>query len=139
MTTRLAVSLAFASLASLLWAGSAFADGAKPYTVTISKVAARVNERATARIVIVPAKGYHINKDFPTSLKLTALPGVTVEKLELGKADARLSEQEGSFEVGLTASQAGLKNIAGNLKFAVCSESSCDPQREAVTIAVEAK
>mgnify|MGYP000019285361 CR=1 FL=1 len=110
-----------------------------PYTLTIAKVSAVKGKPATAQVVIKPAAGYHINKDFPTSLKLTPPAGVTLAKAELKKADAKLSENEGSFDVTLTAANAGALKIPGELRFAVCTETTCDPQRSSVNIELDVK
>ena len=42
----------------------------KPYTVTVAKVSTGKGQAATTQVVIKPATGYHMNTDFPTSLKL---------------------------------------------------------------------
>ncbi len=111
----------------------------KPYTLSIAKVSAKKGQPATTQVVIKPAAGYHINKDFPTSLKLNPPAGVTLAKAELKKADAKLSETEGSFEVTLTADKTGAQTVPGELKFAVCTETTCDPQRSPVAIELDVK
>ncbi|MFO0577880.1 MAG: protein-disulfide reductase DsbD family protein [Polyangia bacterium] len=115
------------------------AVGDKPYTLTLNKVTAQKGQPATATVLIKPAAGYHINKDFPTTLKLTPPADVKLDKAQLAKEDATLSEKEGSFQVKLTASAAGSKKIPGELRFAVCTDTTCDPQKTAVTLEVEVK
>ena len=115
------------------------AVGDKPYTLTLNKVSAQKGQPATATVLIKPAAGYHINKDFPTTLKLTPPADVKLDKAQLAKEDATLSEKEGSFQVKLTASAAGSKKIPGELRFAVCTDTTCDPQKTAVTLEVEVK
>lgn len=126
-----------AILASALLATSARADA--PFTIAPIKVTAKVGAAATARVSVKPSAGFHINKDFPTSLKVTPPDGVSVAKTALSKADGQVSEQEAAFDVVLTASAAGARSIAGELKFAVCSATTCDPHREKITILVDAK
>jgi hypothetical protein len=113
--------------------------GGKPYAVKIDKVSAQKGQPATAQVIITPAKGWHLNKDFPTSLKLNLPAGVTANKAALTKADAKLSDDEGRFEVVLTSNEAGKKSVPGDLRFAVCTDTTCDPQRSAVTIEMEVK
>ena len=115
------------------------AAAGKPYTVQIDKVSAQKGQPATVQVVITPAKGWHLNKDFPTSLKLTPPAGVSAAKAALGKGDAKLRESEGRFEVVLTSSEAGKKTVPGDLRFAVCTDTTCDPQRSAVTIEMDVK
>jgi hypothetical protein len=111
----------------------------KPYTLTLNKVSAQKGQPATATVLIKPAAGYHINKDFPTTLKLTPPADVKLDKAQLAKEDATLTEKEGSFQVKLTPSTAGSKKIPGELRFAVCTDTTCDPQKTAVTLEVEVK
>lgn len=115
------------------------ATGAKPYTVTVARVEARKGQPATASVRIKPAAGWHVNKEFPASLKLKLPAGVTAQKTELGKADAVLSEQEGRFDVVLTSAETGKKAVPGDLRFAVCTDTTCDPQKSQVTIEMDVK
>ena len=110
-----------------------------PFTIAPIKVSARVGAATTAHVSVKPSSGFHINKDYPTSLKVTAPDGVAVPKPALGKADGQVSEQEAAFDVVLTPSVAGARTIAGELKFAVCSATTCDPHREKFTILVDSK
>lgn len=135
----LVVPLAAALSASASAGPLAGAVNDKPYTLTINKVAAQKGQPATATVLIKPAAGYHINKDFPTTLKLTPPADVKLDKPALAKEDAKLTEQEGSFQVKLTASAAGSKKIPGELRFAVCTDTTCDPQKTAVTLEVDVK
>jgi hypothetical protein len=49
----------------------------------------------TARLVVQPGSGYHMNKDFPTKLTLEPPAGVTLAKAVLEPADAeKFSETE---------------------------------------------
>jgi hypothetical protein len=120
--------------------GSKLADpGAKPFTVTVARVAAQKGQPAKAQVVIKPGAGWHLNKDYPTTLKLRPPAGVQAQKADFSKADAALSEQEARFDVVLTSSEAGKKSVPGDLRFAVCSESTCDPQKSTVTIEMDVK
>ncbi len=128
----------FALAFGLLAAPSLAAAQNKPYTITVAPVKAKAGQPATASVVIKPAAGFHMNKEFPTSLKLKPPEGVTVAKASLNKGDAKLDEQEARFEVVATAATAGRKEIPGDLRFAVCSSTSCDPQRAPITVQLEA-
>lgn len=82
---------------------------------------------------------WHFNADFPTSLKLTPPPGVTIAKPKLKIADATsFGEKAFSFPVKATAAKPGKYEIKGLLKFAVCIESTCSMMKEKVTFVVEA-
>ncbi len=126
-------------------------DGAKPaaaqqitgqgYTLTIDAPGdAAVNGQAVAKIVVKPADGYHFNKDFPTSLKVTPPDGVDVPKAEQAAADAKkLDETEATFEVAFTPKAAGAKQFNATFKFAVCTATTCDPKREKLAWNVNVK
>lgn len=113
---------------------------AKPYSVTVHAPTAKVGAQSTATVTFKPGQGYHLNKDFPTSLKLNLPAGVSTPKPSLAKADAKaFSEDVATFEVQLTAASAGQKAITGTLRFAVCTEATCEPQSTPVTITLDVK
>ncbi len=142
---RLLPSGFLAALMALAPMSDAKADGAgpglgdKPFTVTINKVAAKPGQEVTVPVVFHPAKGWHVNTEFPTGLKLSPPAGVTAQKLSLNKQDAQLTEEEGRFNVSLKSSEAGKKTVPGVLRFAVCSATTCDPQQTAIAIELEVK
>jgi hypothetical protein len=112
----------------------------KPYSVTVQAEAVKVGAKSVATVTLKPSKGYHLNTEFPTSLKLTLPSGVTSPKASLAKADAKVfREEQGVFEVALTSTSAGQKAITGQLRFAVCTEATCEPQSTAVTITFDVK
>ncbi len=111
----------------------------KPYTLTAAAVSGATGQPVKAQVVIKPAAGYHMNEEFPTSLKLSPTQGVTYAKAQLSKADAAMSKSECRFDVVLTGAEAGKKTVMGNLSFAVCTETTCDPQKATVTIDLTVK
>lgn len=111
----------------------------KPFSVTVAQVTAAKGQPVKAEVVVKPGAGYHINEEFPTKLSLKAPAGVTLAKADLGKADAKMSKDECRFEVTLTGNEAGQKTVPGELKFAVCTDTTCDPQKTAVSIALSVK
>jgi hypothetical protein len=117
----------------------AFADAA--YTVTYSTPAGKKAQKGVVKIHVAPGAGFHMNKEYPTSVSLTTVPaGVLVDKQKLTAKDAtKLDETALEFEVAYTSNEAGKKVFAGDLRFAVCSASSCDPKREAVNFTVDVK
>jgi hypothetical protein len=107
---------------------------------------AKAGAEVTAKVMLTPAGPYHVNKEYPTKLALTAPAGVTLAKAELkagggdgakGDADA-LDEKQLAFSVKLTP-QAGSHTISGMLKFAVCDKDTCLPKKESISIVVAAK
>lgn len=109
-------------------------SGTKPFTVVIEKVAAKRGQPATAKVQIRPGSGWHMNVDYPTELRLKLPDNVTSPKPTLTKQDAKLTEQEGHFDVVLVGSKPGKQTVLGDLRFAVCTATTCDPQKAPVSI-----
>lgn len=141
MNQRL-ISATFASLmlcASAQAAPTASTDPSFSYKFEVP-APAKKGQRAVVTLRLLPGAGYHMNKDFPTSLTLTAPAGLGLEKTKQGAKDATKFEDGGAvFEIGLTGSELGPKVVTGDLKFAVCTATSCDPKREKVSFTVEVK
>lgn len=134
----LRTALVSLGLASTFVAATAFADAA--YTVKVEAPPVKKAEKAKARIHITPGSGYHMNKDYPTSVTVAPPAGVTLEKPKLTAKDAAKFEEAGAdFEVVFTAADAGKKDFTGEIKFAVCSANSCDPKKEKLAFSVEVK
>jgi len=95
---------------------------------------------ATARVTITPGPGYKMNKDFPTKLTLEPPAGVTVDKATFALSDAEsFDEHKLVFAVKATPASAGDFTIPAKIKFAVCTDATCDPKRREVSIRVAAK
>ncbi|MDC3954987.1 hypothetical protein [Polyangium jinanense] len=130
-------ALSLAAVAILAFAGAAFAGD--KYDLKVSPASAKSGSKATA-VVTVKAKGaYHVNLEYPHKLVLKAPDGVTVEKAKLVAADAKVSKEELSFTVVATAAAPGKKTIEAELKGAVCTDTTCEPFTETVSIPVDAK
>lgn len=125
----------------LLVATAAAADpAAKPYAIEATAPAqATVGKPSSAHVVVTAAAGYHTNKEFPTKLQVTAPAGVAVAKATLVAADAKFSPERIEFEVAFTPTAAGAHELAGDLRFAVCTAQTCVPSREKVAWKVRAQ
>lgn len=99
-----------------------------------------VNAQGLARLVLKPKAGYHVNKDFPTSLEVTAPAGVELKKSkQTGSDAAKLEESEAAFHIDFVGKAAGTYAFAATFKFAVCTATTCDPQREKLAWEVAVK
>lgn len=111
------------------------------YKVDISYPAkVKAGASGVATIVITPAAGWKMNHEFPTKITVEAPADVKVTKAEQKKDDAASFTDKGaSFEVPFTATAAGDKSFEAKLKFAVCTDATCDPKKEelAWVVAVE--
>ena len=111
------------------------------YVLKVEAPPAKKGQKAVAKVKITPAAGYHMNKEYPTSLVLSAVPaGVLVDKMKMTMKDAaKWEEAEGEFDVAYTASEPGKKTVTGEIKFAVCSANTCDPKKSNVSFEIDVK
>src|SRR5579864_5114581 len=115
---KLVAIVAFLALPAFADEGAAVSS----YVLKVDAPPAKKGQKAIAKIKITPGGGYHLNKEYPTSLALTPPSGVTVDKAKLTAKDAtKWEEQGGEFDVGYTAQNAGKQKVTGEIKFAVCS------------------
>lgn len=135
-------ALFFAGAATLAVSAVAHGQGKtdSAYTLKIEAPPAKKGQRAVAKIEVKPGAGFHMNKEYPTSLALTAPAGVTLDKAKLTAKDAaKWEEQGGEFDVSYTAARPGKQMVTGELKFAVCSANSCDPKKSPVSFEINVK
>ncbi len=86
---------------------------------------------ATVTLEVLPKEGWKLNKEFPTKLTIVPPAGVKVKKAEQTVADAvAFAEKSGKWSVEFQADSSGGKDFTGTIKFAVCTETSCDPKKE---------
>ncbi|MCX4242435.1 hypothetical protein [Paraliomyxa miuraensis] len=101
---------------------------------------ATAGQEAEVVVRVIPKDPWHMNLDFPTSLKLTPPDGLVLANANLKKGDARkLDEGSCEFSVKVTPSAAGEHTVAGQLKFAVCQDEACSPVTEDVELKLAAK
>lgn len=125
---------AFAALAVATFTGAAFA--AEGYSISVQAGKGKANEKVTSVITVKSQGVYHINKEYPHKAVLTAPDGVSVDAKVKGSVN---SETELTFVVVSTSAGTGKKDIAAEVKFAVCTDSTCEPKVEKVTLSVDAK
>jgi hypothetical protein len=121
-------------------------EGAPPgkddrYALAVEPPAeAKAGQPSKVTVRVVPKAPWHMNLDFPTSLKIEAPTGVTLTKAELKKADATtLDENSCQFDVAFTPTAAGEQSFTGKFKFAVCQDEACSPVTEDVAFKVAVK
>lgn len=101
---------------------------------------AKAGAECVAHVVVTPGSGYHVNQEFPTKLVITPPDGVKVAKAEQHKEDAAsFGANKLQFDVAMTPDKPGTYKVAGTLKFAVCTESSCDPKKREIAFEVAAQ
>src|SRR3954453_1536578 len=67
------------------------------YVLKVEAPPAKKGQKSVAKVKITPAAGYHMNKEYPTSLVLSSVPsGVMVDKMKWTMKDAaKWEEAEG--------------------------------------------
>jgi hypothetical protein len=95
--------------------------------------------QSVARVTVTPGTGWKMNEEYPTKLTVQAPEGVTVVKAEQVLADAAAFDpHQLAFDVKLTAAKAGTYPVTGTLKFAVCTDATCDPKKQTTVFDVVA-
>ncbi len=118
--------------------GSAPADDDR-YELKIETPEAQSGQESKVTVRVVPKKPWHMNLDFPTSLKVEGPDGVALANADLKKADAQLDENACQFDVAFTPSAAGEQTFTGKFKFAVCQDEACSPVTEDIEFKVAVK
>lgn len=118
--------------------GKTVAD-TQAYTVKLaSPDKVTTGAKGSATLEITPKKGWHLNDEFPYKLTVTAPAGAKVAKPEQGKQDTvSFSRESMKWAIDFTASTAGDKAFTGKVKFAVCTDTSCDPKKEELAFNVK--
>jgi hypothetical protein len=111
------------------------------YVLKVEAAPAKKGQKAVAKVKITPGAGFHMNKEYPTSLVLSTVPaGVTVDKMKQTMKDAaKWDEAGGEFDVAYTAAAAGKQVVSGEIKFAVCTANTCDPKKSNVSFEIDVK
>jgi hypothetical protein len=102
----------------------------------------KVGTPFTATVVLTPSGEFHVNKDFPHSIKLGDLPtGVECQKTELKTEDAKkMDDARAEFEISCTAKEAGAKEFSALYKLGVCTENGyCQSPKEKLAWKVDVK
>jgi hypothetical protein len=110
------------------------------YSVDIAPMTATAGTEASSTITVHPGKGYKVNLEYPVKLTLDAATDVSFAKSVMEKPDATTFDLKSLvFAAKATAAKPGTYSLKGTLKFAVCTESTCDPKKVPVVIALNAK
>jgi hypothetical protein len=109
------------------------------YTVKLASPAKMTTgSKGSATLEIVPKKGWHLNDEFPYKLTVTPPAGTKVARPEQTKKDTvAFSRESMKWAIDFEASAAGDKAFTGKVKFAVCTETSCDPKKEELAFNVK--
>ncbi len=99
----------------------------------------KVGSAASVTVKVTPNAPWHMNLDYPTSLKVDAPAGITLSKAEFKKGDAaKLDETGCEYKVDVTPSSEGAASVPATFKFAICQDDACLPIEENVEIKLAA-
>jgi hypothetical protein len=117
------------------------AESDASFQLTVEQPAAvAAGGETTLRVRVTPGTGYKMNAEFPTKLTLEPTAGVTLGKTSLVLADAeKFDDGQLVFAVKATPAASGSYTVNGKIKFAVCTDATCDPKKRNVAFAVTAK
>ena len=108
-----------------------------------------VGKEATAIMSLTSAKGWKLNREFPTTLKISAPAGVSIKQEVQKLDDASEVEEKGEakkkdleaakWSITFTAKTPGEKSITGLFRFAVCTDATCNPKKADLSFVVPVK
>lgn len=105
------------------------------FELSIAKATAAAAATGSARLVVHPGPGLHMNLDYPIGLTLTPPAGVTLAKTAFATADVeKLDGHELALSVSMSATAPGEYRVPGTFRFAVCDDGSCYPKKRAVEL-----
>jgi hypothetical protein len=139
---RLAIcSAALAGFALAALAAEPAADVATSYAVRASAEPATLRPGAggTLRLAIEPTGTVHVDPKAPIKVTLSATPGLTLARTQLGRAEAVAAGAGVTFQAPFTAAAPGHQELKARLDFFVCTEQWCVKQVRDVTVAVDVK
>lgn len=143
MRTALAATLiALAGLTpAAATAADPTADVAKTYTVRASAEPASLKAGAggTITLVIAPTGEVHVDPKAPLKVTLSATPGLTLRKSQLGRADSVAAGQGLTLSAPFTATAAGKQEVKAKLDFFLCTDQWCVKQVRDLTVAVDVR
>lgn len=98
------------------------------YQLQISGQEIAPGHSGQVKLSLTADEPWHMNTDFPTSVKLSPVAGITIDEPTLKRGDARvLSEHKIVFIFDITAQRSGNYRVPGKIKFAICKNDSCSP------------
>jgi len=113
---------------------------ADAFHLAVEMPAARAGVPAVLRVAVTPGAGYKLNVAYPYGeLAVTPAAGLTATRATIpASAATENDEHQLAFAVELTAPVAGDYQLAGTVKFAVCTadETACLPQVRPLSVAV---
>jgi hypothetical protein len=110
------------------------------YVVTaVTTAPATAGAALSVDLQLTPADGYKVNGEYPIALEINAPADVAVAKTKLTKGDASVRHDRATFRVSLTPRTSGSKRVGLRLKFALCTDTTCEPRKHASELTLDVK
>lgn len=110
------------------------------FELHVEPVAAQAGQPASVTVRVLPKAPWHMNLDYPTSLRVEPTAGIELAQTDLKKSDATQLDADGcQFDVGFTPKASGEQTFTGQFKFAVCQDEACAPVTRDVEFKVAVK
>jgi hypothetical protein len=90
------------------------------------------------QVTVTPKKGWKVNTEYPAKLAVAPHANCAITKPAQKRDDAvEMKKTRATWQFDLT-SCAGAQQLAGDLKFAVCTDKTCAEKKETLAIALNA-
>lgn len=112
---------------------------APTHRLSVTPLTLAVGKTGAVTLKITPAKGFKVNKDYPTKVTLSAPTKVSLDKMVFKKADAKIAGGTLTMVMGAKGKVAGEETITAQAKFSICNETTCLLEKATVRIRVVVK
>jgi hypothetical protein len=112
-------------------------DAASAWKLSAEPLRVKHGVPGAAHVEVVPAPGAHVSPDAPISFKVKAGTLLKVDKLTLGRAEAKETQKKGvAFDIPLSAANSGTEELRGTLNFFICTDTLCERQTKEIVLPV---
>jgi hypothetical protein len=95
------------------------------------------NQLGNFVVALEPKGHWHINQEYPTTIKVKGPAGLELPKAELGKPDAaQFGDTLAKFDVPFTPKAAGPATVECEVSFAMCTAETCVPDTRTLALAL---
>lgn len=96
--------------------------------------------RTMFQLSVTPQRGWKINPDYPAKLVIAPHAGCELPKpIQRARDAVQLLSGRATWQFDLGSCGAGPQQLAGDLKFAVCTDKTCAEKTQQVAIALAAR
>jgi len=111
------------------------------YKFVVGSLETAVGKHGVFNLKIVPAKGYKVNKEYPTKFIFKSTPTtIDLDKKVYKKGDTKVGDK-GTLTVAMggKGKAAGTETIKAEAKFSICNATTCLLEKATVSVSVAVK